>query len=167
MHAEAAYGIAAHFVYKESKKRFKDENIAGTEKKLEWIEQLKELHKTVTESSNLIKHLKMDIFQDRIFVFTPKGDVVDLPIDSSPIDFAYAIHSDIGNHAQSAKVNGKMVTIFTKLHNNDIVEITVNKKSNPSSKWLDNVKTGLAKKQINTYLKENSLLSRLRSYTKF
>lgn len=165
MHAEAAYGIAAHFVYKESKKKFNDEN--NKAKRLEWIEQIKELHKTVTESSNLIKHLKMDLFQDRIFVFTPQGDVVDLPIDSSPIDFAYAIHSDIGNHAQNAKVNSKMVTLFTKLQNNDIVEIGVNKNSNPSSKWLTYVKTNMAKKHINAYLKNNSLLSRLRSYTGF
>lgn len=171
MHAEAAYGVAAHFIYKEesnrkNKKHITDDNMLGP-KNLEWLEELKDLEEKKINPEKFLEHLKMDLFKDRIFVLTPKGDVVDLPEDSTIIDFAYAIHSDIGNHAQSAKINGKIATLFTKLHNNDMVEVKVNKKSNPSSKWLDNVKTSLAKKQISSYLKENSLLSRLRSYTKF
>ena len=108
----------------------------------------------------------MDFFKDRVFVFTPRGDIIDLPEDSSPIDFAYAIHTDIGNHAQGAKVNGKNTALGYKLKNNDIVEIQINKNANPSSKWLDHVKTSLARKQINNYLKSNSLLAKFLSFGK-
>lgn len=167
MHAEAAYGIAAHFVYKEMGKGTHKGTTEPLDKSLEWIDQLKELQKTVDKPAQFLKHLKMDLFQDRIFIFTPKGDVVDLPADSSPIDFAYAIHSDIGNHAQSANINHKMSPLHTKLKNNDIVEIIVSKKANPSSKWLDYTKTTMAKKHINAYLKDHSLLSKFRSFAKF
>lgn len=166
MHREAAYGIAAHFIYKEiGKGKNKDEGPIN--KKLEWIDQLKDLQQVVDKPSEFLEHLKMDLFQDRIFVFTPKGDVVDLPVDSSPIDFAYAIHSDIGDHAQGAIINHKITQLNTKLKNNDIVEIVVNKKANPSSKWLEYAKTTMAKKHINAYLKDHSLLARFRSFTKF
>ena len=164
MHAEAAYGIAAHFIYKVDNV---SKNKKSPEKKLEWVHQLKELQKAINDPKKLIEDLKMDLFHDRIFVFTPKGDVIDLPAESSAIDFAYAIHSDIGNHAQSAKINGKQVTLHTKLQNNDLVEIQTNKKTNPSSKWLEYAKTTMAKKHINAYLKENSLLSKFRSFAKF
>lgn len=165
MHAEAAYGIAAHFIYKEMGKGAHSSS-EPIDKKLEWIDQLKELHKIVDKPAKFLEHLKMDLFQDRIFVFTPKGDVVDLPADSSPIDFAYAIHSGIGNHAQSANINHKISPLNTKLKNNDIVEIIVNKKANPSSKWLTYAKTTMAKKHINAYLKDNSLLSKFLSFGK-
>jgi GTP pyrophosphokinase len=164
MNAEAAYGIAAHFIYKEISKK-KNKNVS-VEKKLGWINQLKELQEVVSNPNKFIDDLKMDIFNDRIFVFTPKGDVIDLPDESSPIDFAYAIHSDIGNHTQSAQINGKIAPLHTKLHNNDIVNILVNKKANPSSKWLDFTKTTDAKKHINNYLKQNSLLSKFLSFGK-
>lgn len=167
MHAEAAYGIAAHFIYKEMGKGTHKSNGELIDKNLKWIDQLRELHKIVDKPAKFLEHLKMDLFQDRIFIFTPKGDVVDLPAGSSPIDFAYAIHSDIGNHAQSANINHKMAPLNTELKNNDIVEIIVNKKANPSSKWLDHTKTTMAKKHINAYLKENSLLSKFRSFAKF
>ena len=161
MHAEAAYGIAAHFVYKEGKQS-KSQNHESL-----WIDQLKELHQTVDKTDIFLQHLKMDLFQDRIFIFTPKGDVIDLPEGSSVIDFAYAIHSDVGNHAQSASVNHKMVPLHTKLKNNDIVEIITNKKANPTSKWLEYAKTTMAKKHIHNYLKSNSLLTKFRSFAKF
>ena len=167
MHAEAAYGIAAHFIYKEKGKNAQKPEGETTDKSLEWIDQLKELHKIVDKPAKFLENIKMDFFQDRIFIFTPQGDVVDLPIDSSPIDFAYAIHSDIGNHAQSANINRKMAPLSTKLKNNDIVEIITNKKANPSSKWLDYAKTTMAKKHINAYLKDNTLLSKFRSFAKF
>ena len=109
----------------------------------------------------------MDLFRDRIFIFTPKGDVVDLPEESTALDFAYTIHTDIGNHAQSAKINGKMSSLDSLLSNNDIVEIQVNKKTNPSAKWLGFVKTTMAKKQINAYLKKNSLLAKFKSFANF
>ncbi len=168
MHAEAAYGIAAHFVYKDKTQNKKSKDIEGKvgAQELEWVKELKDLQKNLEEPEKFLEHLKMDLFKDRIFVLTPKGDVVDLPEESSAIDFAYAIHSDIGNHAQSAKINGKIATLHTKLSNHDMVEIQVNKNAHPSSKWLPHAKTGMAKKHINTYLKENSLLSKFLSFGK-
>lgn len=96
--------------------------------------------------------LKTDIFNHRVFVFTPTGDVVDLPIESSPVDFAYAIHSDIGDHVAGAKVNGKMVPLDTVLHNGDIVEIATKKAVSPKQKWLDYAKTTLARRHIRNAL---------------
>lgn len=162
MHDEAENGIAAHFVYKEiieEKNETKDDI-----KKYEWVHQLKELKDINEKPETFLRTIKMDFFKDRVFVFTPKGDVIDLPEESSVIDFAYAIHSDIGNHASRAKVNGKMVQLGTKLKNMDIVFVETNKKSNPSSKWLDYAKTTIAKKHINSYLKEHSLLSKFLSF---
>ena len=94
----------------------------------------------------------MDFFKDRVFVFTPKGDVIDLPEESSPIDFAYAIHSSIGDHVSGAKINNKLVSIETKLKNGDIVEIETKGSSSPKRKWLDYTKTTLAKRHIRAYL---------------
>jgi len=163
MHAEAAYGIAAHFAYKESggKKAAADQN------KFRWIEELKNL-KSLSggDPKNFIQHLKIDFFNDRIFVFTPKGDVIDLPEDSTPLDFGYSIHSDIGDHTSGAKINGKMSPIFSKLKNGDIVEIINKKDSRPSNKWLDYVKTSIAKKHIKSYLEKNSLVAKLKSFGK-
>lgn len=167
MHAEAAYGIAAHFIYKENEHKRKKKSANETSKKLKWVEQLKEIHKVVDDPEKFLEHLKMDLFNDRIFAFTPKGDVIDLPEDSSAIDFAYAIHSDIGNHAQGATINGKNAALHTKLKNHDVIVIHTNKNTNPSSKWLDYAKTTMAKKHINAYLKENSLLAKFKSFAKF
>jgi guanosine-3',5'-bis(diphosphate) 3'-pyrophosphohydrolase len=160
MHAESAYGIAAHFAYKE-----KGRKGGITEKdKFKWLEELKDLHYSPDDPKKFIEHLKTDFFSSRIFVFTPKGDVVDLPENSCPIDFAYTIHSDIGNHIFGAKINGKMSQIFTKLKNGDIVEIIKKKDSHPSSKWLEYSKTTVARKHIKNYLEKNSLLSKLKSF---
>jgi GTP pyrophosphokinase len=160
MHAEAAYGIAAHFAYKErGEQKVKDDKL-----KYKWIEELKDLNYMPDKPKHFIEHLKMDFFSDRIFIFTPKGDVVDLPEDSNPIDFAYSIHSDIGNHISGAKINGKMSQIFTPLKNGDIVEIIDRKDSNPSIKWLKYTKTTIAKKHIKSYLEKNSLLAKLKSF---
>jgi guanosine-3',5'-bis(diphosphate) 3'-pyrophosphohydrolase len=162
MHAEAAYGIAAHFAYKENKANKNH----GDKSKFAWIEELKELNYNPEEPHKFIEHLKTDFFNNRIFIFTPKGDVIDLPEDSNPIDFAYNIHSDIGNHTFGAKINGKMSQLFTKLKNGDIVEIITKKDSKPSSKWLEEVKTTIAKKHIRSYLEKNSLLAKLKSFGK-
>jgi len=161
MHAEAEYGIAAHFAYKENgnKKNKKEDNPP-----FEWIEELKNLKNVSKNPEQFIEHLKTDFFSDRIFIFTPKGDVVDLPHDSTPIDFAYAIHTDIGNHISQVKINAKIATIGTKLKNGDIVEIMNRKDANPSGKWLDYAKTSNAKKHIRNYLEKNSLLAKLKSF---
>ena len=161
MHEKAENGIAAHFIYKE-----KNKDDSKMPKQLEWVQQLHDLNQIQDDPEKFLKSIKMDFFNNRVFVFTPKGDVIDLPEDSSVIDFAYAIHTDIGNHAQGSKVNGKNSALNTKLKNNDIIEIQTNKNAKPSSKWLDHTKTSLARKQINNYLKENSLLSKFLSFGK-
>lgn len=160
MHTEADYGVAAHFAYKEQDSRKSD----GSKLKFKWIEELKGLNYKPNESKLFLEHLKMDFFSDRIFIFTPKGDVVDLPEDSSPIDFAYTIHSDIGDHISGAKINGKMSHIFSKLENRDMVEIVNKKDAHPSAKWLEYAKTSLARRHIRSYLEKNSLLNKLRSF---
>lgn len=161
MHREAEYGIAAHYAYKEAGEPKKRDKHKGAFK---WVEELREYNTLDERPENFIRHLKTDFFNDRIFIFTPKGDVIDLPEDSTPIDFAYTIHSDIGEHAMSAKVNGKMAPLFSKLKNGDIVEIAAKKDAHPSSKWLAVVKTTVAKKHIKSYLEKNSLLTKLKSF---
>lgn len=151
MHEEAEYGIASHLFYKE-KSKDKDEQARS----IEWINQLLEWQKNVSHSGEYLENLKMDFFKYRVFVFTPKGDVIDLPDESSPIDFAYTIHSSIGDHIFAAKVNGKMVPLDTKLKNGDIVEIDTKKTATPKSKWLDYAKTTVAKRHIKNYLEANN-----------
>jgi guanosine-3',5'-bis(diphosphate) 3'-pyrophosphohydrolase len=163
MHAEAAYGIAAHFAYKEAQEK----NDGVNKGNLKWIEELKDLnHLSTAKPDKFIEHLKMDFFNNRIFIFTPDGDVVDLPENSTPIDFAYSIHSEIGDHISGAKINGKMAQIFSTLKNGDIVEIITRDNSHPTSKWLEHSKTNTAKKHIRVYLESNSLLSKLKSFGK-
>lgn len=157
MHGIAEYGIASHFAYKESEEKNPSPLSTG---KYAWVDEFRELARAVHESSQFLKNLKMDFFKDRIFVFTPKGDVLDLPEDASPIDFAYAIHSDIGNHVSGAKVNGKLVPLSTKLKINDIVEIMTKDEAHPTSKWQDYAKTTLARKHIKTYVDDHSLLNK-------
>ncbi len=152
MHGRAEYGIASHFAYKESIDKKKTDD---THKKFTWIDQFKELQKNINTPDLFIKNMQMDFFTNRIFVFTPKGDVIDLPEHSSPIDFAYAIHSEIGDHASGAKINGKFSPLGAKLKSEDIVEINTNKSSHPSSKWLDYAKTAMARKHIKQYLDAN------------
>ncbi len=156
MHKEAEYGIASHISYKEGffdKLQGKGRKVVPS-KKLNWIKQLNEWQKNVSESGEYLENLKMDFFEDRVFAFTPEGDVIDLPEDSSPIDFAYAIHSDIGDHVSGAEVNGKYISLNTKLKNGDIVEIQTKKGSRPSSKWLDYAKTTLAKRHVKSALQK-------------
>jgi GTP diphosphokinase / guanosine-3',5'-bis(diphosphate) 3'-diphosphatase len=165
MHQEAEYGIASHISYKEGAKRKTNPNLLWirkllSSKKLEyedkqnittdvpqWVKELVEYQKE--SGDEFMDDLKNDFFDERIFVFTPKGDVIDLPKNSSVIDFAYAIHSDVGGHMSGAKVNGKLVAIATTLQNGDRVEIQTKKSSKPNRKWLEYCKTTMAKKHIN------------------
>ncbi len=156
MHKEAEYGIASHISYKEGffdKIKGRGKKVTPN-KKLNWINQLNDWQKNVSESGEYLENLKMDFFKDRVFVFTPEGDVMDLPEESSPIDFAYAIHSDIGDHVSGADVNGKFISLNTKLKNGDIVEIKTKKGNHPSSKWLEYAKTTLAKRHIKNALQK-------------
>ncbi|OGI68513.1 hypothetical protein A2738_01360 [Candidatus Nomurabacteria bacterium RIFCSPHIGHO2_01_FULL_42_15] len=162
MHKEAVYGVAAYFAYKEQNG---GKNL-NEKLKLKWLEELNALNYPPDDPNTFTEKLKMDFFNDRIFIFTPEGDVVDLPEGSTPIDFAYSIHSDIGDHISGATINGKMSQIFSKLKNRDIVKIITKKDAQPSSKWLKYAKTTLAQKHIRSYLEKNSLLKRLRSFGK-
>ena len=118
----------------------------------EWLTELPD----ETEDPDFETTLRTDIFSRRVFIFTPKGDVVDLPADCSPIDFAYAIHSDVGDHVFAAKVNGKLVPLDTMLRNGDIVEIQTRKSAYPTKKWLDFAKTTLARRHIRNALEKQS-----------
>ncbi len=120
-----------------------------------WISEIGEMYTSEKSSgAEFIEDMRSDFFKHRIFVFTPTGDVVDLPVGAGPIDFAYAIHSEVGNHTFGAKVNSKLVGLDTELKNGDIVEIETRKTSHPSRKWLDFVKTSLAKRHIKSALAE-------------
>lgn len=122
------------------------------EKIPKWIKEIADAHKTNDGSREFFEGLKDDFFSYRIFVFTPEGDVVDLPVGASPIDFAYAIHSDIGDHTSGARVNNKLVPLDTELNNGDIVEIITGKTNKPTRKWLDYAKTSLARRRIRSAL---------------
>ena len=117
-----------------------------------WIQEIANAHTTSDGSKEFFDGLKDDFFSYRIFVFTPEGDVVDLPVGATPIDFAYAIHSDIGDHTSGAKVNNKLVGLDTELSNGDIVEIIKNKTNKPTQKWLDFAKTSVARRRIRASL---------------
>jgi guanosine-3',5'-bis(diphosphate) 3'-pyrophosphohydrolase len=152
MHQEAEYGIASHLSYKElGRHRDKEEII----KKTGWTKELLEWQKDVDHHQDFMKNLKSDFFEKRVFVLTPKGDVIDLPEGSSPIDFAYAVHSDIGDHTAGAKVNGKLVPLETILRNRDVVEIEVKESASPKRKWIDMARTTFAKRKVKNYIKEH------------
>ena len=159
MHEEAEHGIAAHWAYAEHK-RNKTQSYAAKEsswadqKQLAWIKQLTEWQKDFQKPDEFLESLKIDFFKNRIFILTPKGDVFDLPEGATPIDFAYQVHTDIGNTAMGAKVNNKMVTLDYSLKNGEIVEILTQKNKKPSSDWLRFAKSALAKKRISSDLKK-------------
>ena len=117
-----------------------------------WIQALGEYNESAASGSAFVDNLKADFFSDRVFLFTPKGDVIDLPSGATPIDFAYAIHSAVGNSMGGAKVNGKLVSLDTELQSGDIVEIVTKPNARPSAKWIDMSKTNLAKKHIRVAL---------------
>ena len=154
MNVDAELGIASHLVYKEDTA---GEGLSQRQKTA-WLSQLKELS-TLASNTSDIDELKLDFFTHRIFVFTPKGDVVDLPEEASAIDFAYAIHSDIGDSVSAVKINKKMSSLDTILRNGDIVEIITGKNAHPNSKWLEYAKTGFARKKIRVYIEEHGGLA--------
>lgn len=158
MHNEAEYGIAAHFAYKEK--------VNANDEKYRWLKELRDTQKEEVDADAFFKNLKMDFFHDRVFAFTPKGEIINIPHDGSVLDFAFSVHSEIGFHAQAGEVNGKYVPLHHKLVNGDVVKIIVNKNAVPTSKWLTFVQSTIARKHIERYLAKNSLLSRLMSFGK-
>ncbi len=150
MHHTAENGIAAHWKYKEGKSGSSD-----MDEKLAWIKQFLEIQKDTTNAEDFMQTLKIDMFSDEVFVFTPKGDVISLPVGATPIDFAYAIHSAVGNRMTGAKVNGKIVTLDFKLSNGDIIEvITGGVNQGPHLDWIKICKTSQARNKINQWFKK-------------
>ena len=141
MHQHAEYGIAAHWRYKEGVPYDPD-----FEAKIQWLRQLMEWQQDVEDAFEFMEGMRSDVFTDRVYVFTPKGDIIDLPAGSTPIDFAYHIHTEIGHRCRGAKVNGKLVSLNTPLKNGDVVEIITAKRGGPSRDWL-NPSLGLVKTQ--------------------
>ncbi len=151
MHYTAEYGIAAHWRYKEGRQ---DQKVTSAEMRLNWLRQLTEWQSDTRDASEFMATLKEGLITDEVFVFTPQGDVIDLPAGAVPVDFAYHIHSDIGNSMYGAKVNGRMVPLTYELQNGDIVEVlTSDKVRGPSRDWLSIIKSGTARNKISTWFK--------------
>lgn len=170
MHRQAEFGVASHVSYKEGAD---DSNVAWIRRLLAapfkkktandrqeretppWLEDLTAAQKNIDDPQEFLQTLKTDFFNNRVFVFTPKGDVIDLPSGATPIDFAYAVHTDIGNHVAGVKINEKMSSIHSTLENGDIVEIVTKDNAHPTQKWLDHVKTTLARRHIRTAVQKH------------
>lgn len=152
MHRTAEFGIAAHWKYKEGKI---NQEASDMESKLQWLRQMMEWQKEVSDPKEFMDSLKIDLFTSEVYVFTPKGEVIELPAGSIPLDFAYKVHSDVGNRCVGAKINGKIVPMNYKLQNGDLIEILTSSNSNgPSRDWLNMVKSSHAKSKIRQWFKK-------------
>ena len=149
MHAFAERGIAAHWLYKEG-----GQANTGFEEKVAWLRQVMDWLREMRDPHEFMETLKIDLFEDEVFVFTPKGDVKSLPAGATPVDFAFSVHTDVGLRCAGAKVNGRIVPLDYKLSNGEIVEILTTKTPNPSSDWLRFIKTSKARSKIRAWLKE-------------
>lgn len=148
MHETAEYGIAAHWLYKAEHGQIDEADIA-------WLQELTRWQKNFAEDEKYLDQLKLDVFQSRIFVFTPKGDVVELPENATPVDFAYHVHTRIGDSCNKALVNTKLVPLSTKLNNGDMVEIITNPhRKSPKPEWLNFVKTRTARNRIKARMRQ-------------
>lgn len=150
MHRVAEQGIAAHWRYKERNSGGIDPRDAA---RFGWLRQLMEFQKDMKDPAEFLESVKVDLFQDEVYVFTPKGDVRVFPRGSTPIDFAYAIHSEVGDHCSGSRVNGAIVPLRYKLRNGDVVEVMTNPNQHPNKDWLDFVTTSRAKSRIRSYLR--------------
>ena len=157
MHRIAEFGIAAHWAYKEASfTKGKKANVTVTDDKLAWLRETLEWQKDMQDPQEFLNTLKTELFEDEVYVFTPKGDIKVLPRGATPIDYAYNIHAEIGHHMTGCKINSKMMPIITKLNNGDIIEIITSENSNgPSRDWLKFIKSSAAKNKINAWFKKN------------
>ncbi len=153
MHQVAEYGIAAHWRYKEKGSQKADN---ASDMKFSWMHKLVEYDKEMKNAEDYVKSVKIDLFSDQVFAFTPNGDVLDLPKDATPVDFSYRIHSDVGHKTVGALVNGRIVPLNTKLNNGDIVEILTSKTPAPRLDWLTFVVTKQASQKIRQWFKKNN-----------
>jgi GTP pyrophosphokinase len=150
MNRVAEQGIAAHWKYKEKNSGGLDPKDA---QRFGWLRQLLELQKDLKDPGEFLESVKVDLFQDEVYVFTPKGDVRVFPRGATPVDFAYAIHTQVGEHCSGARVNGSIVPLRYKLRNGDLVEVMTNPSQQPSKDWLDYVVTGRARSKIRAFLR--------------
>lgn len=156
MHEEALYGVAAHWRYKDA-----------ISAKSTWIDDILKIQKNSSNNKDFIKTLEFNIFSDRIFVFTPRGDVIDLPKMASAVDFAYHVHSEIGNRCAGAIINEKIESLETTLKSGDLVEIIIDKnRKGPNIDWLKFVKTQSAREHIRRHAKKQGILSSIMSRIK-
>ncbi len=153
MHQVAEYGIAAHWRYKEKGSQKADNS---SDMKFSWMHKLVEYDKEMKNAEDYVKSVKLDLFSDQVFAFTPNGDVLDLPKDATPVDFSYRIHSDVGHKTVGALINGRIVPLSTKLNNGDIVEILTSKTPAPRLDWLTFVVTKQASQKIKQWFKKNN-----------
>ncbi len=151
MHDEAEYGIAAHWKYKESG----SVKTTDADQKFTWLRKLAEVQENTKNAKEYVDFVKLDLFADQVFVFTPMGDVIDLPNGATPIDFAYRVHTEVGHKTVGAKINGRIVPLETKLFNGDIIEIITSKTPNPKWDWINIVATNTAKSKIKLWFKKN------------
>jgi GTP diphosphokinase / guanosine-3',5'-bis(diphosphate) 3'-diphosphatase len=149
MNRIAESGVASHWLYKDGKEKFSDVQQRTTK----WLQSLLELQNMSGDSAEFLEHVKIDLFPDDVYVFTPAGKILALPRSATPVDFAYAVHTDIGNRCVAAKVNGDLVPLRTELKNGDRVEIVTASHAHPNPIWLSYVKTGKARSQIRHFLK--------------
>jgi RelA/SpoT family (p)ppGpp synthetase len=152
MHHVAEYGIAAHWKYKEAGSVTADSQI---DRKLTWLRQLIDWQQDLQDAREYMDTVKMDLFADEVFVFSPRGDVFDLPKGSTPIDFAYRVHTEVGNHVTGARINDRMVPLATPMRNGDIVEIITSKSAHPRMDWLNIAVTHSAKSRIRQWFKKH------------
>lgn len=152
MHFIAEYGLAAHWKYKEAGSTKANSDI---DKKLSWLRMLIDFQQDVSNAKEYVDSVKLDLFSDQVFVFTPKGDVIDMPNGAVPIDFAYMIHTEVGHKCNGAIINGRIVPLDTRLQNGDIVEILTSKHPQPRFDWINIVATNQAKSKIRLWFKKN------------
>ncbi|MEK7195291.1 MAG: TGS domain-containing protein, partial [Patescibacteria group bacterium] len=157
MHEENEHGVAAHWIYQQVRNGKEKSSSKKLTEDIKWVQQLKNWQKKYfgdkTDPDEFINSMKIDFFKDRIFVITPKGDVIDLPDEATPVDFAYQIHSEIGNSCVGAKINGQMAPLNHKLHSGDLVEILIQKNKKPVEDWLEFAKTSIARSHIKAALR--------------
>jgi guanosine-3',5'-bis(diphosphate) 3'-pyrophosphohydrolase len=151
MHEEADLGVAAHWAYKQGKPT---ENAMGDMKKFRWLRELLEIIEQDSHAEDFLENTKLELFSEQVFCFTPKGDLIELPAGASSIDFAYAIHSDVGNKCVGAKINGRIAPLSTKLNNGDQVDIQTSKNQTPSPTWERFAATGKAKSHIRRFIRQ-------------